>query len=65
VQRLAVDLLARPDLAQLAQVHHRHPVADLLDQGEVVGDEQVGQPQLRAKPLEQVEDLGLDEDVQG
>ena len=64
VQRLPVDRLPRPDLAQLAEVHHRHPVADLLDQGQVVRDEQVGQAEFGPQPLEQVEHLGLDEHVQ-
>jgi hypothetical protein len=32
VQRLPVNRLPRADLAQLAQVHDRHPVADLFDQ---------------------------------
>ncbi len=65
VQRLLVHRLAGADLAELAQVHHRDPVADLLDQGQVVGDEQVGQAQLAAQPLEEVEHLRLDQHVQG
>ena len=64
VQRLPVHRLAGPDLAQLAQVHHRHPVADLLDQRQVVRDEQVGKAEFGAQPLEEVEHLGLDEHVE-
>jgi hypothetical protein len=32
--------------------------------GEVVGDEQIGQPQALAQRLEQVDDLRLDRDVE-
>ena len=45
-------------------MHHRDPVADLLDQRQVVGDEQVGQAQLAAQPLEQVQHLRLDQHVE-
>ena len=62
--RRPVQRLGRTDLAQLAQVHHRHPVADLLDQREVVRDEQVAQPELGAQLLQQVEHLGLDQHVE-
>jgi hypothetical protein len=65
VQRRLVHRLARADLAEPAQVHDRDPVADLLDQRQVVGDEQVGQAELAAQLLEQVEHLGLDQHVQG
>ena len=34
------------DLDDLAEVHHRHAVADVLDDGQVVGDEQVRQAEL-------------------
>ena len=51
-------------LDQLADVHHRHPVADVLDHAQVVGDEQVGQAELLLQVLQQVEDLRLDRDVQ-
>ena len=48
-----------------AEVHHRDPVADVADDRQVVGDEQVGQPELALEPLEQVDDLGLDRHVEG
>src|SRR6185503_11016865 len=34
------------------------------DNGEVMGDEQVGQPQVALEALEQVDDLRLDRDVE-
>ena len=51
-------------LHELAQVHHRHPIGDVADDREVMGDEQVGQPELRLEALEQVDDLGLDGHVE-
>jgi hypothetical protein len=64
VEGLAVERLGRAELAQAPEVHDRDAVGDLLDQREVVGDEQVGEPELRTQALEEVEDLGLDEDVE-
>ena len=43
VRRAGVDLLGRADLHQLAQVHHRHDVADVAHHRQVVGDEQVAE----------------------
>ena len=41
------------------------PVADVLDDGEVVGDEQVGQAELLLEVVEQVQHLALDRHVEG
>src|SRR5205085_4750532 len=64
VNRLEVQLVARRDLHQLAQVHHRDPVGDVPDDAEVVRDEYVGQAQLVLKLVEQVDHLRLDRDVE-
>ena len=47
-----------------AEVHHRHPVGDVLHHRQVVRDEQVGQPELLLQVLQQVQDLGLDRHVE-
>ena len=44
VLRVLEDRAARADLDDLAQVHDRDAVADALDDGHVVRDEEVGQP---------------------
>ncbi len=62
--RVVVDVVHLPDLDDLAQVHHRHPVGDVPDHRQVVGDEQVGQRQLGLELVQQVDDAGLDRDVQ-
>ena len=52
------------DLDDAAEVHHRDPVADMADDREVVGDEQVGQAETILEADEEVEDLGLDRHVE-
>lgn len=54
------------DLDDPAQVHDRDPVGDVPHDREVVGDEEVAQPQLGAQLLEEVDDASLDDgDVEG
>ena len=48
-----------------ARVHDRQAVRDLDEHREVVGDEQHREPQLALEVLQQLEDLGLDHDVEG
>ncbi len=60
----AYSTLARRHLAQLAEVHHGDPIADVLDDGQVVGDEQQRQTVAGLEILEQVEHLGLHADVE-
>jgi hypothetical protein len=64
VRRPQVDALLRADLDDLAQVHHRDPVADVVDDPQIVGDEQVGDPQVTPQLVEQVQDLRPDRHVQ-
>ena len=52
------------ELRDAAEVHDRDPVADVLDDAHVVGDEEVGQPELALELLEQVQDLRLDRHVE-
>ena len=62
---LAVKLGPRGHLHNLTQVHDRHPVAHVFDDTQVVGDDDVGQLEFALEILEQVDDLGLDGNVQG
>jgi hypothetical protein len=41
------------------------PLTDVAHHREVVGDEEVGEVELGLEVLEQVDDLGLDRDVEG
>ena len=51
-------------LGDAPEVHDRDAVADVLDDAHVVGDEDVRQPEFALEVLEQVQDLGLDGDVE-
>ena len=65
VGRRGVQLVARRHLAHLAEVHDGDAVADVLDDGQVVGDEHERQAVALLEVLEQVQHLGLDAHVEG
>src|SRR5438094_779885 len=47
-----------------ADVHYRDPVADVLDDAQVVSDEEIGKPESFLKLEEKVQDLCLDRHIQ-
>jgi hypothetical protein len=59
-----VQLAGRGRLYEPPEIHHRDAVADVPDDGQVVGDEQVREPELALELLEQVDDLRLDRHVE-
>src|SRR6185312_16329173 len=59
-----MQLLRRRELDDLPEVHHRDPVGDVTDDVQVVGDEEVGEPELALQLGEEVQDLRLDGDVE-
>ena len=65
VQRAGKDFAGRPFFDDFSQVHDRYPVADVMDDAEVVGDEQIGQFEVFLQFFQQIDDLRLDGDVQG
>src|SRR4051794_17658871 len=64
MHRIAEEGGAGRYLDDPAPAHHHDPVGDVIDHGKIVGDEQVCQPQLLLQVLQQVEDLGLDRNVE-
>ena len=62
--RSVEDLLARTDLDDPPQIHHRDAVADMADHREIMRDEQIGEPELVLQVFEQVDHLRLDRDVE-
>ncbi|CAM5221535.1 hypothetical protein BTHI11S_00600 [Bosea thiooxidans] len=48
------------DLDDLAEIHHRDAVGDMPHEREIVRDEDIGDPGLLLKVVQQVDDLGLD-----
>src|SRR4051794_17156555 len=59
-----VDLVRSALLDDLPEVHHRDPVTHPPDDSKIMGDEEVREPELVLEVLEEVEDLGLDRDVE-
>src|SRR5512137_2645226 len=49
----------------LAQIHNRHPIADMLDHAQIMGDKEVGQLVFLLEVLKQIDHLGLDRNIQG
>ncbi len=58
------NLLRRAGLQQVAQMEHADAVGDVLDHGQVMGDEQVGRAGLLLDVLHQVDHLRLNGHVQ-
>lgn len=63
--RVPVHLVHRALFDDQAAAHDRDPVADLPHHGEVVRDEDEGEPEFPLEFREQRGDLGLSGDVQG
>ena len=64
MERPREELVRRSDLDDPPEVHDRDAVGDVADDREVVRDEDVGEVELLLQLDEQVEDLGLDRDVE-
>jgi hypothetical protein len=64
MQRPIVEIALARDLDQLAEIHHRDAVADVLHHGKVVSDEQIGEAEALLQVLQQVHDLRLDRHVE-
>ncbi len=62
---LPEERIRGPGFHDFAQIHHRDTVGQVPDHPQVVGNEQVGEPELLLQLLQQVDDLCLDGDVQG
>src|SRR5258708_19735450 len=61
--RAGEECLLIRDLDDLAEIHDGDAVADTLDDCEVVGDEQIGKPELALQVAQQVDHLGLHRDL--
>ena len=70
-QRLGVRVLRRLEelvtwslLYDASEVHHADLIAEVTHDGEVMGDEEVGQVEALLELSQEVYDLGLDGDVE-
>lgn len=59
------ELIGGCEFDDLSKIHDSDVIADVLDDGQVVGDEEIGQLKFFLQVHEEVDDLGLDGDVQG
>ena len=64
VQRAGENLLRRAHFDDAAQVHHGHAPADMTDDAEVVGDEEVREIETLLQVLQQVDNLRLNRDIE-
>ena len=62
--RLAIERLPVRNLDHLAQIHNGNAIGDVLHDGQVVGDKQIRRTKLVLKFLEQVQNLGLNGNIQ-
>src|SRR5688572_18950068 len=63
--RVPVELFDSALLDELPEVHHADPIAEVLDDREVVADEQVREVEVAAEIEEQIQNLALDRHVEG
>ncbi len=64
VERVLIKLRTICHLGDPAQIHDRHAIADMPDDRQIVGDEEIGQPEIVLQILEQIDDLRLNRDVE-
>ena len=64
VQRMGKQLIGTGHLHHLAEVHNADAVGEVLNDGQVVGDEEDGQAEFLPQLVQQVDNLGLNGHVQ-
>lgn len=64
MQRVRIQIVGRSELNDIAEVHNGDTVADVLDDVEVMRNEEERQSELLLQVVQQVDDLGLDGNVQ-
>jgi len=64
VKRLVEQFFGRCILHDVTEVHDSDPVTDVAHHMEVMRDEKVSEPESTLEFLEQVDDLGLDGNIQ-
>ena len=64
MQRLLEEASLVSHLNNTSEIHHRDPVADMLDHGEVVANEHIGQLEFVLEVHQEIDNLCLDRHVQ-
>src|SRR5579875_2736803 len=55
--RLTIKHFGPGKLDDLTDVHHRHPIADVFNDAQIVGDEEIGQTKLTLKILQEIQNM--------
>ena len=70
-QRLGIGMLRAPEnllrrrrLDNPPEIHDRHPRRDMLDDGEIVTDEHISQPEFLLQVGQQIENLRADRNIE-
>src|SRR6516162_459753 len=64
MQRRAIEVARSRHLYDRAEIHHGHAGADVLDDGKVVGNENISQTERLLQVFQQIDDLRLNGDVE-
>ena len=64
MRRRTQHLVDRSPLDDAPEIHHRHVLRQIIDNGKVVRDEKISQPKIVLQRLEQVENLRLHRHVE-
>ena len=64
VLRITVQVRRLRELHNAAEIHDRDPIADVLNEGQVVSNEAVGQPEFALQVSEQVDALRLNRRIE-
>ena len=62
--RTGEQVFGRRHFGNAAQIHHRDPVGDVLDDGQVVADEDLSQAEALSQVDHQIQNLRLNENVE-
>jgi hypothetical protein len=65
VEGTAEKILSQSHFHNLSHIHHSNSITDVFDDSEIMGDEEIGKTQLISKIHQEIQDLGLDRNIQG
>ena len=65
VPGLTADGFSTANLDKFAQVHDANPITHMLDSGQVVADQEIGDPELSLQVFQEIENLRTDGDIEG
>ena len=65
VPGLTADGFSTANLDEFAQVHDANPITHMLDSGQVVADQEIGDAELSLQIFQEIENLRTDGDIEG